>query len=321
MARTQVVGIAIGLAVTALRGQQPTTISPELIDSGVYALIAGERSDDVDGNSTLIVGSTTAMIVDTHWSPQSARTAFGLVRGLTDKPVRFVVNTHWHYDHLLGNQVYLDAFPGAQVIAHRETARVICTWAAKFPNRMTVIRESATSPEIRERLSTPITEPAVIVDQQLQLDLGQRRVDVLHLGRGNTPGDLVVHVPDARVVAAGDLVVSPVPFAINSFPAAWIETLRKLERLGARALVPGHGPVQRDTVYLKQVLELLEYTVSQARDAVDRQRTLEQARAEISFDRFRSAFAGSDPRRIKMFRQFWEVPAVERAWREARAEF
>jgi glyoxylase-like metal-dependent hydrolase (beta-lactamase superfamily II) len=312
---------AIGAFAVSLQAQPATQLTPEAIGKGVYALIAAERTDDVDGNSTLIVGDRAAVIVDTHWSPWSARTALAEVRKLTSTPVRYIVNTHWHYDHLLGNQVYLDAFPGAQVVAHRETARIIDTWASGFPRRMTAIREKATSQEVRERLSTPIVGPSILVESRLRIDLGGRVVDLLHLGRGNTPGDLVVHVPDAGIAITGDLLVWPVPFAINSFPAAWIDTLVNVERLGARVLVPGHGPVQRDSRYLEQVKELLRHTVTETRSAVRRQLTLEETRAAVSFDRFRPRFAGDDSRRLKMFVDFWEGPAVERAWREARGEY
>jgi glyoxylase-like metal-dependent hydrolase (beta-lactamase superfamily II) len=346
-----------GLLVLALvpfpaAAQRNFDVQP--VADGVFAFVARDRPDEVDGNSTLIVGRDAALIVDTNYSPAAARDVLAEVRKLTAKPVRFVVNTHWHYDHLYGNQVYEEAFPGVTVVAHEETARIGRTWGSKLADRirprLPAMREalraqvdtgrkpdgSELSPFERELARAQyerfddqerrfaevrFVHPAVTFRDRLTVDLGDRTVEILSLGRGNTPGDALVYVPSTRTLVTGDLVVAPTPFALNSFPLQWIGVMRRLLDIDAAALVPGHGAVMRDKAYAAQVLDLLEYTVREVQRAADRGLTLEETRKAVSFEAHRARFAGSDPRRVYMFDSFWAAPAVERAWREIRAEF
>ena len=87
----------------------------------------------------------------------------------------------------------------------------------------------------------------------MTLRLGKRDVQVMFLGRANTAGDAVVYVPDAKVLATGDIVVHPFPFAFQSYIGEWARVLRKMEAMDAIAIVPGHGPVMRDKAYLADV--------------------------------------------------------------------
>ena len=117
------------------------------------------------------------------------------------------------------------------------------------------------------------------------------------LGRGNTAGDAVTYVPDARVVAAGDLVVLPAPFSFGSYPGDWIETLRKLLALDAVAIVPGHGPVLRDQEYPKTLIRLLESLRAQVGEAVRCGRDARRnAPAGEPRDFRKGAFQGGSPR-------------------------
>jgi glyoxylase-like metal-dependent hydrolase (beta-lactamase superfamily II) len=148
--------------------------------------------------------------------------------------------------------------------------------------------------------------------------LGRREVRVLHLGRGNTAGDVVVHVPDARLVATGDLVVNPTPYGFGSYPAEWIETLRRLLALDAATLVPGHGPVEHDTSYIQSLIGLIEEVRSQVGAAVRDGATLEQTRKRVDLETWRHRFAGADATRDIDFRAAFVEPFVERAYQEAK---
>jgi cyclase len=344
------------IVVALVRTSAPTERHFETVTiaDGVYAFIAEtDRLDFVDGNSTLIVGRDSALVVDTNDSPESARAVLVEVRRLTDKPVRFVVTTHWHYDHWLGNQVYADAYPGAVFIAHAETDRVLGTWGAYFPERLRrtlpasqerLERQLATGKDGDRQLtpferrlaqdqlaSLPATQrmlaeihivrPTTLFTDRIVLNLGSRDVEVLHLGRGNTPGDAVIWMPRERVLLTGDLLVAPTPFGLNSFPASWLTVLRRLATFNAAVIVPGHGPVQRDSRYLEQVTELLAFVVDGVRQATREAKTLEETRQAVGLDSFRMRFAGENEVRSYMFDTFWTRPIIERAWREARGEF
>src|SRR3954471_13505661 len=88
---------------------------------GVYTIRHPDPTDDFpDGNTTVVIGADGVLVIDTCYLPSSARTDIGLIRSWTDKPVRYVVNTHWHYDHNGGNSAYVEAYPNVVIIAHTE---------------------------------------------------------------------------------------------------------------------------------------------------------------------------------------------------------
>ena len=97
----------------------------------------------------------------------------------------------------------------------------------------------------------------------LDIDIGNRQVQVKHLGRGNTPGDAIVYLPKEKILVAGDLVVYPIPYTYDGYPAEWIQTLQNLARLDAQTIVPGHGPILHDKTYLYLVGNLLQSAAAQ----------------------------------------------------------
>jgi cyclase len=157
-------------------------------------------------------------------------------------------------------------------------------------------------------------------DRELRVDLGGREVRILHVGRGNTGGDTVVFVPDARVVAAGDLVVYPTPYSFGSWLAEWPDTLARVKALDAGAIVPGHGPVLRDQAYVDTVAELIRETRRQVGAAVKEGLSLEDTRKRVTLDAYRRALAADDYWRRRAFDEFFLHPAVEQAYKEAKGE-
>jgi glyoxylase-like metal-dependent hydrolase (beta-lactamase superfamily II) len=115
--------------------------------------------------------------------------------------------------------------------------------------------------------ATPIY-PNVTFSDNLDVYLGRRLVQIRFLGRGNTGGDAVVFVPDSKVLAAGDLVASPVPFGTASFYYEWSSTLHKLLAMNAQIIVPGHGAVEHDNSYVNHLVQLLESVQAQVADAI-----------------------------------------------------
>jgi glyoxylase-like metal-dependent hydrolase (beta-lactamase superfamily II) len=169
-------------------------------------------------------------------------------------------------------------------------------------------------PAIREMKYAP---PTLTFDGEMTFDLGQRTVRVMHLGRGNTAGDAVVYVPDARVVATGDLVVAPVPYATASFMFDWPETMRKLMELPADAIVPGHGPVMHDWRYAQQVVDVMRGITDQVERAAADGLSLDDTRKRVDAAAYRDALAGADPFQRRIFNTFFLPGAVKRAYDEA----
>lgn len=329
----------------------------ELAD-GVYAIRHEDAPDAFpQGNTTVIVGEREALVVDACYLPSSARADVAQVRQWTSTPVRYLVNTHWHYDHTMGNGVYRDAFPGIAIVAHVETRRQIAgynpQWFAGFGMRADQFRRaidsgrdasgrSLTAGEIAEYeralegLGPVGTEfealaartdlvPNIGFDRELAIDLGGREVRLLHLGRGNTSGDVVAYLPADGIVAAGDLVDHPVPYLSGGYPVEQIVTLEALARLDAGTIVPGHGMVlagDDGRAYLAQVTDLLRAVVVAVDAEVHRAGSgpgkLEAVKtavlAHLPVTEWRQRFAGDDQEAADFFEGFALDGAITAAY-------
>jgi glyoxylase-like metal-dependent hydrolase (beta-lactamase superfamily II) len=316
----------------------------EEVAPGILAFIGEGRSQDIlSGNSVAILGSTGVAVVDSGQFPSQARAMIAAIRARTSQPVRFLITTHWHGDHHYGHAAYREAFPGLVIVGTPSTQAMMRAMApryfgmAYFGPASKQVEAALADPGLEAGLRTRftalmgdfqaarpdleqfrLTPPTLAYDGRIALDLGDRTVEVLHLGRGATAGDSVVLVPDAKVLATGDLVVHPVPHGFGSFPQEWAAVLGKLEAMGPRILVPGHGPVQRDLAYLRLVREALEAIDAQMRAAVERGLGQAEALKALELAAFRKAFAGEDPARQRDFDGRFARAAAVRAWRLAK---
>lgn len=293
----------------------------------------------VNGNIVAIVGREAVMVVDTGQFPGIARRVVADLRALTRAPVRYVVNTHWHGDHLLANSVFKQAWPEAKVIAHPHTieraAAIYTDYAQRTPERLgTAVegmkkrREASTSEDeklwldrtlacveaAREEIpNTTYLPPDTPFAGDTKMDLGGVVAHVRHIGPGNTPGDLIVWVEGDRLVASGDMIVAPVPYAIGSDLEPWIPTIAKLAALDAAVLVPGHGPVMRDASYVRDVHALIRSTHGQIEAMKARGVARDDAAAQLDTAAFREKHV-TTPMRRAAFDQFFVRAAVAKAW-------
>ncbi len=273
------------------------------------------------------------------------------IRDSFDKPVRFVVNTHWHYDHLAGNHIYKEEYPDAVILSHRFTKQQVEKTLLDYPMQM-----AKTAPDTITQLTglldsgkrvdgTPLTQtdreyylatmasmgslalelkgsklllPSVTFDSSLDLDLGHREVRIMHLGRGNTAGDAVIYVPDAKTVMTGDLIVHPCPYSFGSYLTDWIQTLQRLKNTGASTIVPGHGPIMNDWNYVDKLMELFRSVLDQVGSAVEKKMTLEDTRKAVVLNGIQERFTGGDTFLNRVFQGVFTTPAVERAYQELR---
>jgi glyoxylase-like metal-dependent hydrolase (beta-lactamase superfamily II) len=356
MTRTEVAVIALACAAAAPVHSQPSKTPPlpaspmvpasyrtvKLAD-GVYAFIAPIETNVVSGNSLLVVGDDGALVVDTQQFAAVARWEVAEIKKLTDQPVRYVVNTHWHNDHWLGNATFREAWPDAMFLATPNTRRLVIEKGIGFVDPAKASEQLAQLAAVladRKRKIAPLTRryleaardelrdyipamkearpepPAATFDRALTVYLGAREVDVRFLGRGNTGGDAVVYVPDAKVVATGDLVVHPVPFAFGSFISEWVGTLGTLAELDAKTIVPGHGELQHDMRYVHALAAALASISAQARAAQAAGKPVEQARKAVDVRSFEQETCGDDPWCHVGFPGAFVQPAFERAFRE-----
>lgn len=325
------------------------------IAEGVYAVVRKDLPGlMVDANNVFIINDEDVVVVDANGAPAITREVLAALRKLTDKPVRYVVNTHYHDDHIRGNQVYREAFPGVEFIGHAfartylpaegaANRKGFLEGAPRFRDQMAALLEKNKSiggwdlteeerasyrSDIRlinlvlsEGAKAETILPTITVEERLTLHRGGRVIDILHLGNGHTAADLVVHLPKEGVLVAGDLVVAPVPLVGNpqSHVREWASTLEKIVALRPSVIVPGHGPLMRDDSYVRTLSEMFASIAKQTEAAVARGETLEQARGSVNLEEFRKRLVGESQVRRVAFSMYVAGPAVAAAFREASA--
>ena len=185
---------------------------------GVYGLLSSKPPVD---NSGFVVGEHGVLVIDAHINGAMAGLIQTAVRQVTNKPILYVVNTNYHGDHTFGNY----AFPQETlIVAQQKTAEIMRDFEREKQFLLpTVDNDPTVFGDVRLRL------PDVVLDEYLELDLGGRVVELHHFGHGNTPGDTVVYVPEARVAWTGNLIVGVVniPFLIEGGAGAYLETMAR----------------------------------------------------------------------------------------------
>ena len=322
------------------------------VADGVYAFISAESNNAiVSGNSVAIVGDDSVLVVDSGNFPSETRKIIAEIRQLTPLPVRYLVHTHWHRDHTDGDSEYRATFPNVSIISTPYTRKMIADRAMKNleeeikmgPDYASYLRklaqdgkdgsrkvlsaeEKTYNSDFEESIDAAVAEfkqvklllPDETFDENLDVHLGKREVQLKFLGRGNTGGDAVIYVPDAKVVMAGDLLVYPTPYVFDSYFSDWIQTLGKLKAIGATTIVPGHGPVQHNNDYIDLVSSLLQSFNSQVQQAVRQNLSLDETRKKVDVASFEKQFAGDNPNRRRNFEAYFLGMAVERAYKEAK---
>jgi glyoxylase-like metal-dependent hydrolase (beta-lactamase superfamily II) len=343
-------GMVISITTGPALAQDPG-FQLEKVADGVYAAIRTDPGRNiVNGNSTIIVNDSDVVVVDATGTPATARELIAAIRAITPFPVSYLVSTHWHDDHVMGNQAFRDAFPGIQIVAHPATRDSMTTIAARNRERylkdlapymdyldkklakgtsedgkpLDPARRGAMESDLRlgrrylaEAPGFRVTLPTVMVERRLTLERGRRTIDIRFFGRGNTAGDLVVWLPRERVVATGDLVVYPTPYVFDSYPVEWARALDSLGALKARVLIPGHGPVLRDYCYPELVARALHAVVAQVDGAVVRGLDMDSTRKVVDLERLRLEFTRDDPLRNVEWANYFVAPVVTRAFEQA----
>lgn len=288
---------------------------------------------EVDGNSTAIISQDGVLIFDTNELPATAAIVLTELRKLTSQPVRYVVNSHWHYDHLMGNQVYKDAFPSAAFISHERTReimdlnvnRYIQARLKQFPKDIEELQKTEPSSKdipitrlfIEEFQKARYVAPTIAFATRMRLQMGNRDIRFRHLP-GNTPGDIVAYLPNEKVLLTGDLLVHPVPYALSSYPTRWLAALKELATWDTTVIIPGHGAAQKDKQYLNVVIELVDTAINEVREASRSGANLDEVRKKITLDSYRARLAGDDKNLNQQFQDFLLKPLVERAFMEVR---
>ena len=288
----------------------------EKITDGVY--YATSTGSMITGsNNVAIIGDRDVLVVDTGTSPAAARAFQEDLKALTSKPVRYVVNTHFHYDHTDGNQVYAGK---ADIIAHEyvrtamQTMDVLHTepfqtsQLTNVPNRIRDLQaqigkenDSARKNTLQQQLAVvqegweqikeiKPTAPNVTYAKKKVIDLGGREVQFLFLGRGHTNGDTVIYLPKEKIVCTGDLMESQIAYMGNAQFDEWIVTLEALKKMDFNTDLPGHGVPFTDKALITSFQGYLRDLMRQGADLRKQGLSADQAAQKMDLTVYRNAF-------------------------------
>ena len=257
-----------GFASTEDLGEKK--VSFEQIGAGLYAYTA-----EGDPNSGIIIGDDGVMVIDAQATPVMAGDVIARVAKVTDKPIKYVLLTHYHAVRVLGASAYKDA----EILASDATRGLIAE-----RGKQDMDSEIGRFPRLFQDIkSIPgLTWPSMTFPDQISVWLGRREVRIMHIGRGHTAGDVVAIVPDAGVVFSGDLVENKSAcYCGDAHFTDWPATLDHLAEMQANALVPGRGAALTTTEMVKESIELTTDFIStlygSVQDSVAKGRSLKDA--------------------------------------------
>ena len=241
------------------------------VREGVYHAV-GTGALTVVGNSAVIVNDDDVVIVDDHVSPAAAHVLLEEVKQLSPKPVRQVINTHFHFDHAHGNQVF---GRGVDIIGHEFTRQMLTdnrsvnmplfqNYLKGLPDAVADLRArtaAAKDPAAKAKLRTQLTSaennlasqkefrpvpPNITLKTEMTLYSGNREIQIRFLGRAHTAGDVVVFLPREKVVITGDFFTAALSNMSDGFVDEWVDTLENLKKLDFEVVLPGHGEAFTD---------------------------------------------------------------------------
>ncbi len=232
------------------------------------------RSNHGDiSNAGLVIGSKCAAIIDTGGSPRVGRAQLAATRAVTDKPICYVLNTHVHPDHMMGNTAYAKE-PGVQFAGSEKLTAAMSSRGRIYLNAM--------QRELGDDASgAQIISPAITVMKESTLDLGDRKLRLKAWPTAHTDHDLTVYDEGSGTLWTGDLLFVTHAPVVDGSVKGWLVVLKELESLGAQRVVPGHG--RADSAWPNNVKAQAKYLLdmeSKIRDAIHRGRSLPQTLAE-----------------------------------------
>ncbi len=276
------------------------------VKDSIYAAVAKPQYK-LNCNAAIIINEDDVLIVDSHSKPSAAKALLKQIRKITQNPVRYVVNTHFHYDHARGNQAFFSNYSHEVTLISSEQTRkdligietsrlkkevadlpgIIAKLEQDFERESDNKRKQELADTLvqartyqQELKSVELVLPGVTFDRSMILHKKNREIVLLFLGRGHTGGDIVVYLPREKVLATGDLVTAWVPGMNDGFPNEWIATLGEISKLSIESVIVGHGAVSGKRVIEVQQNFLNEF-ISAVRAEIRKGSTLEETQKSV----------------------------------------
>jgi len=247
------------------------------IADGVYSYVDTKNpspATSFGANAGIIIGKDGVVVVDTLTSAKEAQRFIKDIRAITDKPIRYVVNTHHHLDHSFGNSEFVKL--GAVVVAQEN-----CRKEAQKDADTIIKRALGYGFTVEAMEGTTVVLPTLTFTDKMTIELGDKTVELIYPGPSHTNGSSVVLIPDVKVLFAGDALFTNFhPNLRDADVGGWIKALDKISALDVQKVIPGHGPVssRQDIADMKQYLVVFD---TKAKELSAKSQDLEYIAAEL----------------------------------------
>ncbi len=299
-----------------------------------------------EGNSVFVVTEHGVVVFDAGGTPVMGESIVSKVRAVTHNPITHVVISHWHGDHMRGLQAIVAAFPRVQIFTHPHSRDFIVSTQDKWLKRRVsmvpnirkgvepalsknqdlsgrpLIKEekawleeglSITDQLDQENKCTTYVVPNATFEDHMTLFLGCKEIQFLRLGNAHTAGDIVMWLPQDKVVATGDIVTAPIPLMPSPYIHDYVDVLNKIKALGFKKLVPGHGAVESDPQYIDLLMDTIRSVSTQMKSFVAQGLSKEDATAKVNFSGVEKRFTHGDPFLTNRFQDYVANQALAEA--------
>lgn len=311
------------------------------------------KIDWTHGNGVAIIGSDGVFFVDTYISPRYAIEAINRLKTVTKLPVKYVLNTHWHYDHVIGNYEFKKAFPDCKFVMHDSTNYFMKVQVKPVidadleSSRQGMITLEKEKKERKTSNGFPITDSMLpfwdlqikegkeLLNNYIPLKLvtaditfadnltfhwGKHTLKLKHLKQyAHSEGDVIVWIPEKKLVITGDIVVGPTPYETQPNEFGMMSTIQQIIDMNPSIIIPGHGAVQYDLTYAKLVKEAYASYIREAEKAVKNNIPLNEAVAWIKLDDLDHKFTNGDDLKKWTFRSFFKGRVVYQTYQRLNA--
>ena len=342
-----VIAISIGLstACSPAEESQPSTITPnatpgdvtqtniqtsthlfERLADGVY-FATGSGPVNVASNALVIINEDDVVVVDSHITADAGRALLQSIRQMTDKPISYLINSHFHFDHAHGNQIFAG---NTDIIGHEYTRAALMDDPLAGATYQTIGSPAAQSEILAvldaqiaagegdpaflqaqramlqrhiEALSEVIpTPPNITLSDTMTLRQGSREIRLIHPGRGHTGGDVIVYLPAERIVFTGDLLYPGAPYLGDGFADEFPATLEVVKALDVDVIAGGHGGLMRDKTGIELSQTYIKAYWNQVADAFEKGLPASEAAAQVDFSGYEefAAFQLGNPKVIEL---------------------
>jgi len=256
------------------------TLKTELkkITASVYAYTEvpeGTPDNKYSANSGIVIGNDAVLVVDTLTSAEEAEGFAAEIRKITDKPIRYVVNTHYHLDHALGNSFFADM--GARIIGHVKCRDAILSGGEKMLGNPAAFGLPADF-----WVNTRSVAPDMAFERGMILDLGGITVKLIHTGfASHSAGSIIVHIPSEDVLFAGDILFTDFhPYIGEADLSGWENNLDFIHEMNVGHIIPGHGPLSSNR-NIEEMRAYLPFFDKKAKELCAQEKDLEKLTAAM----------------------------------------